>query len=101
MNFNSDDLKRLEALISAASPAPVEWGTVTGKTDGESFSITVTEDTYRLLESLCECGYGCSVSDAASGIVSAEVRRLIVSGELDRLRANRPVKRSPPTKEDG
>jgi hypothetical protein len=57
----------------------------------ESFSITVTHTTYGQLEQLCACGYGTTVSDAAAEIVSAEVRRLIVSGELDKLLAKRPV----------
>jgi hypothetical protein len=59
--------------------------------DGESFSITVTQTTYGQLVQLCECGYGTSVPDTAAEIVSAEVRRLIVSGELDKLLAKRPV----------
>lgn len=48
MNFNSDDLKRLEALISAASPAPVEWGAITGKTieqHVEDFRSSLSWDT--------------------------------------------------------
>lgn len=59
--------------------------------DGASFSITVTQTTYGQLELLCACGYGTSVPDAAAEIVSAEVRRLIVSGELDKLLAKRPL----------
>lgn len=62
--------------------------------NGESFSITVTDDTYALLEQLCECGYGCNVPDTAGAIVSAEVRRLVISGELDKLMSARPRRRA-------
>ena len=59
--------------------------------NGESFSITVTKTTYGQLEQLCACGYGTNVPDAAAEIVSAEVRRLIISGDLDKLLAKRPI----------